>query len=337
MARKLRVQYPDALYHVMNRGLDRRALFQDEWDYRAFMEDLEASVGTHSVEVHAYSFLPNHFHLLLRTPRANLSAFMQSIQTRYGVYYNRRHRKSGHVFEGPYRALLVQEDDYLLKLSRYIHLNPVRTKVFKGKPSEEVVKALRCYRWSSYREYIGLTQRRDWMDYDLLNAQVRSRFGQMRGGYRKYVESGLAESDQEWEAILQGGGGLALGGVEFVEQVEELYRQLVEKGTRCPEDVVRKQLNRRAGPEAILRIFCEELKIREDDLGRRRGGGTYRGLAARLLIRHGGLTQREAASYFGVTTGAAISIRIKEAEQPLKSSTHWRKKMERVEKMLSGA
>lgn len=122
---------------------------------------------------------------------------MQFMQTRYGVFYNRRYRKSGHVFEGPHRALLVEEVDYLLKLSWYIHHNPIRTAAFKGKTVREIVLAFRRYRLSSYREYIGLTKRRGWMDYDLLDQQVLSRFGPRHGDYRKYVESGLVENDEE--------------------------------------------------------------------------------------------------------------------------------------------
>ena len=334
MARKLRVQYPDALYHVMNRGLDRRVLFCDERDCRAFLEDLESSSETHAVVVHAYCLLPNHYHLLIRTPRANVSSFMQSLQTRYAVFYNHRHRKKGHVFEGPYRAVLVQEDDYLLRLSRYIHLNPVRTKGYAGKPFAEIVDALRQYRWSSYREYIGLAKRKPWMDYDLLENQVLSLLGRKRGAYRKFVESGLAESDRDLEGILREGNRLALGGAEFVEWVDERYRELSESGERCREDVSLKGAGRQISPDTVLQVLYKTLKIDDNDLMKRRGGGLYRGFAARLLVQYSGLTQREVAVRFGMGTGAAVSIRIKEAEQLLQADSRWRKKMDYVKQEL---
>ena len=300
----------------------------------AFLEDLEAASEIHGVQVHACALLPNHFHLLIQTPRGNMSAFMQALQTRYGVFFNRRHRKSGHVFQGPYKGVLVEEDEYLLKLSRYIHLNPVRTKRFKGKPKGEVVRALRAYRWSSYRAYAGLARREKWMCHESLESQVLSRFGKGRGTYRRYVESGLAESEAEWRELLAV-GGMAVGSAEFLEEVRDRYQALREGSGRKAEDVSLRNERRAVPAEEVIRVVCEVFGFERGELLRRRGGAPYRGMAARMLVRYGGLTQRQAAAYLGVCTGAAISIRIREAERRLETDGAWRRKDARMERLLS--
>ena len=148
MARRLRIEYPGAFYHVMNRGIDRRLLFRCKEDAVRFERNLAETVDLYRVRLHAYTLLPNHFHLLVETPDANLGVFMQALQTRYGVYFNNRYGKSGHVYQGPYKAILVDAEEYLLKLSRYIHLNPVQTKEAKKKPIKERIKILHAYPWS---------------------------------------------------------------------------------------------------------------------------------------------------------------------------------------------
>jgi len=333
MARRLRIEYPDAWYHATNRGIDRRVLFADTRDYEAFLDDLQEAVELHEVDVHAFSLLPNHFHLLLQTPRANLSAFMQALQTRYAVYFNLRHGKRGHVFQGPYTGVPVEEDDYLLKLSRYVHLNPVKTRAFQGKPMKDILRSLRSYKWSSYRGYIGLEKRKEWVRYDVLEEQVRSRFGRQKGIYRKYVESGLAETDEELEEAMKG-GGLAIGRAEFVEEMKERYRRMREKSKRRAEDISLRKERRAVPPEEIVERVCEVLGIDKEKLLQRRGGGAYRGLAAKMLIKYGRLTQREAAVYLNVSTGAAVSIRIREADRAVRGDRTWRRKASSIEGVL---
>ena len=137
MVRPLRIEYPNAWYHVTSRGVARSEIFRDDKDRKRFLKILEESVDAFNVEVHCYVLMSNHFHFLLKTPEGNLSRFMQRFNTAYTTYFNLRHRRSGHLYQGRYKAILVEADEYLLELSRYIHLNPVRLEKYRDSSLEE--------------------------------------------------------------------------------------------------------------------------------------------------------------------------------------------------------
>lgn len=309
MSRKARVQFEGAIYHVVNRGIDRRELFWDAKDYQVFLGSLEVGVERFHVRLYAYCLMPNHYHLLVETPLGNLDRFMQSVQTRYAGFFNMRHRKSGYVYEGPYRAKLVEGDAYLLKMSRYIHLNAVRTRAMKEKPLGEEVKALRAYRWSSYREYIGKVGHWEWMDYGPVEEHVKEQMGGVRGAYRKYVESGLAEHDEELEELL-GGAWVCLGSAEFLKELQERLRRRQGKPAWRSEEGFRAK-GRYVPEEEIVPAVCRALNVDAAALTRRRGGAWLRGAVAEMLCRYGGLTQGAAARRLGLTTGASVCIRRK--------------------------
>ena len=147
--------------------------------------------------------MSNHFDLLLETPKGNLSQFMQSLNTAYTIYYNRRHRRHGHVLDGRFKAKLVDKDEYLLKLSRYIHLNPVATAWWKKRPIADQRRRLRSYVWSSYAAYGGLKKSYGFLDTRPVMAltAVYGRPGPK--GYREYVECGLSRKDEELEEVLR--------------------------------------------------------------------------------------------------------------------------------------
>src|SRR5918992_121208 len=143
MARPVRIQYPGAVYHIISRGNNRQFIFRDDQDRKKYLERLAWYCQDKGVHLLCYCLLTNHVHLLLETPKGNLSKMMQPFQTSYTVYFNKRHHRSGHVFEQRYKAFLVDKDNYLLQVSRYIHLNPSWSKG----PQD--------YRWSSYRGYVS--------------------------------------------------------------------------------------------------------------------------------------------------------------------------------------
>src|SRR5438128_2583905 len=137
MARPLRLEFEGAIYHLTARGNRREAIFLDDSDRERFLELVGESVTRYEVEVHAYVLLGNHFHLLARTQRPNLSRWMHWLLVSYTTMFNRRHHKVGHLFQGRYKSLVVEEGEYLLELSRYLHLNPVRGLVLgRGEPGE---------------------------------------------------------------------------------------------------------------------------------------------------------------------------------------------------------
>ena len=135
MARALRVQYPGALYHITNRGNERKALFKDDVDRREFLKILSQSINTYGVTMHGFVLMKNHWHILAQTPLGNLGEFMRHFNITYTSHYNRRHKRVGQLYQGRYKSFLVELESYLSKVSRYIHLNPV--KVFNGKSRQE--------------------------------------------------------------------------------------------------------------------------------------------------------------------------------------------------------
>lgn len=305
MARKARIQFEGALYHIFNRGIDRRDLFWDDRDFYFFLDSLALGVERFHVEIHAYCLMTNHFHLLLGTPLGNVSRFMQGVQTRYGGYFNLRHRRSGYVYQGPYGAKLVEGDEYLLALSRYIHLNAVRLKKNEDRPVEALVDDLRAYRWSSYREYIRTAKRKEWMTYGAVEAHVEDVMSRRRGAYRMYVELGLVERDEEFESLMKKAAGI-IATQEFIHSVRD--RMGLEASD---ENVAFRSVKRPVQADRVLEMVCKGLGMDREELARRRGSAWARGVAAEMLCVYAGLTHVEAGRHLGMGTSGAVSIRRK--------------------------
>jgi REP element-mobilizing transposase RayT len=155
MARRERIEYAGAFYHVITRGNQRQKTFRDDRDRAKYLEILAHLKEVNRFRVHAYVLMVNHVHLLVETGEDPLSRIMQRVGSGYTQYFNRRHKLVGHLFQGRYKAILCDKDSYLLELSRYLHLNPVRAKVVK-EPGE--------YRWSSYGAYVQAKQCPAWME-----------------------------------------------------------------------------------------------------------------------------------------------------------------------------
>ena len=145
MARPLRIEYPGAVYHVMNRGLARQATFRALTDYEMFLHVLHETHTLWAVEILAYCLMPNHYHLCVRTPAGNLGRVMRHLNGVYTQRFNRAYWRDGPLFRGRYKAILVEEDTYLAAVIRYIHLNPVQAKLVTSPES---------YRWSSHARYL---------------------------------------------------------------------------------------------------------------------------------------------------------------------------------------
>jgi REP element-mobilizing transposase RayT len=141
MGRPLRIQYPGALYHITSRGNERKKIFLDDTDRIRFLEILKDYHIRYGILIHSYVFMDNHYHLILETPNGNLLKVMHGINGGYTGYFNRRYNRSGHLFQGRYKGILAEKDAYLVQLSRYVHLNPVRARMVE-KPEQ--------YRWSSH-------------------------------------------------------------------------------------------------------------------------------------------------------------------------------------------
>jgi putative transposase len=182
LARPLRIQFPRAFYHITSRGNERKAIFRNDRDRQKFLSYLESAHESYGAIIHVYCLMENHYHLLLETPRGNLSQILHHLNGAYTTYYNVKRRRSGHLFQGRYRALLVEMETYCQELSRYIHLNPVRA---------EVVEAPEDHTWSSYGAYAGLKRKPFWLTTSLILSYFSPEEALAQKSYRKFVIEGL--------------------------------------------------------------------------------------------------------------------------------------------------
>jgi REP element-mobilizing transposase RayT len=244
MARPLRIEFPGAVYHVTGRGNQQRATFADDADRELFLGVLERSVDRFSLVLHAYCLMGNHYHLLVETPAGGLGRAMRDVNGVYTQAFNRRHRTVGHLFQGRYKAILVERDSHLLELARYVVLNPVRVGLC-AQPDG--------YRWSSYRATAGLEPAPPLLTVDWLLAQLASRPARARERYRAFVADGLGVDPF---ADLR---GVVLGDDDFVAETTS--------GGSAPREAPRRQrrplrpslaeLFERDGERAILPAYRE--------------------------------------------------------------------------------
>ncbi len=304
MARKLRVPYEGAIYHVTLRGVERRRIFDDTEDSRYFLKRLGEAGEKYGVRLYLFCLMTNQAHLLVETPRANLSAYMHQFQTAYTVYYNRRHRRAGHLMQGRFGAQPVDGDDYLFKLSRYIHLNPVYIRSLIEQPLKRRLAELRAYPWSSYRGYAGLGKAEKFIDDGPILALMEGAAKKRQRAYRRFVEAGLAEEDDEFLEVLKE-SGWGIGGDEFQERIRDLHTALANKVKR-PEDVSCRHVLRKVSPEVVLEIVADKFGLKAADLCRRRYDCKARAVAAEVLGRYAGLNQRDIGGLLCMGTGSAV-------------------------------
>ena len=216
MARPLRIEFPGAVYHVTSRGDRRESIFEDDQDRLIFLGIVAQALSRFDGQMLAYCLMGNHYHFVLHTRKANLSSLMRHINGVYTQAFNRRHDKVGHLFQGRFKAILVDRDAYLLEVCRYVELNPVRAGTTR-KPH--------TWPWSSYRAHVGLEPAPEWLDVDglhgyVLGRPVRSAPERHRAGqtYARLVAS--AGNLRLWDDALR--QQVYLGGDNFVERMQAL-------------------------------------------------------------------------------------------------------------------
>ena len=209
MARPWRIEFEGALYHVLSRGNEQRDIFWDNEDRVSFLNCLDEVSVRFETDIFAYVLMDNHYHILLRTNRANLSKAMQWLGATYTRRFNNKHLRSGHLFQGRFKNIIVQNDAYLMQLSCYIHRNPLRAGM---------VKRLADYTWSSYPAYAYGKAHPKWLNLDLILSQFRSK-GRHRL-YREKVQRYSKEEKRLWEDFRH---GLYLGTSEFVDTLKSTF------------------------------------------------------------------------------------------------------------------
>jgi len=210
MARQLRIEYEHAFYHVISRGERRDNIFTCREDKEKFLKKLAETVEKYKLYLHAYVLMDNHYHLLLETPQANLSKAMHHLNTSYANWFRFKYHLAGSVFQGRFKAILVEKDSYLQVLSAYIHLNPVRAGITKL-PEE--------FRYSSYRAYIGKVRTPGF----LYSAEIMSAFSNSPETYRRFVSS-FPEAGGQLEQEEVYGLNALLGSKQFIRQAYEKVR-----------------------------------------------------------------------------------------------------------------
>ena len=246
MPRKARIDAAGALHHIIARGIDRCEIFRDNRDRNNFLDRLGEIIAETTTSCLAWALIPNHFHLLLRTGAVPIATVMRRLLTGYAVSHNRRHRRSGHLFQNRYKSILCQEDAYLLELVRYIHLNPIRAGLVKD------IKALDKYPFSGHSAIMGKDMRQ-WQDTDWVLKLYDDRLWMGRRRYRAFVEKGISQgrrSDLMGGGLIRSSGGWAgvkakrkakvfeksderiLGDGDFVEDVLLAAQEQMEKRYR---------------------------------------------------------------------------------------------------------
>lgn len=324
MARALRILIPGGYYHVTCRGNERKAIFRDDSDRADFLEKLRGSLAIYQVELHAYVLMSNHFHLMVATPRGNLSEFMRHFNISYTVAYNRRHKRVGHLYQGRYKAILIDKDSYLLELSRYVHLNPVRIRSHQGKEIKEQIRELEKYRWSSLDGYLDLKKKQSWVSYDSVLGQI----GESRKKYREFVVEGMRSGyATPWESVK---GQVVLGEDDFVERVKG---EIDKRGSKREQPSIR-QLEAKA-PAEVLREVARHFGLDEERLSEKRTGWRdERAVAMELMYRYGGVGQAEIGKVLGGLDYTAVSRERKRLRQRIEKENALRKAMVGLERKL---
>ena len=329
MARPLRIDVRGGYYHVMARGWERRRLFADDQDRRQWLERLAELPSRFGVVIHAYALMENHYHLLLETPQANLSQAVQWLNVSYSIGFNRRHRRVGSLFAGRFKAQLVEADSSVLEVSRYIHLNVVRTQAHGlGKAQQparrqgigvpptaaqvqERLRRLRQYGWSSYRSYLGLGRRCEWLECGRVLALVGGRSqADKRRHYREWVEQSIREGLPEdgWQRLER---AVVIGSGEFIQRMRKRVR-----GQRLEQPQVR-WFGRKRDFATVKRIV-ERIRGQAWEDFAERYGDWGRDLGLWLGRRHGAMSLKELAQEGRFTNYRSLVTVIKNFERRLR-------------------
>lgn len=326
MARPLRIQYPGAVYHITCRGNERREIFRDDIDRESFLNILVESKSTYSVKLFSYVLMGNHFHLLLETPLGNLSEFMRQFNITYTGYYNRRHKRVGHLFQGRYKSILVDKAAYLSILSRYIHLNPIRAKEVEGETLREKMQYLKEYRWSSLRGYIDQKKKEALIDYSLVLGEYGGDTTDGREAYKKRIMADLREGLEIKDKVI---GQSILGEEKFIDWVKQRFLKKTGDGRELPAI---KELQRYKAKEHIIKAVEEETTKSIDDIIS--AGGTLRQVVMDLLYRIGGLRGVKIGEMLGVDY-STVSQGRKRLREKVQNDKELQMLLNKIEKRLS--
>ena len=298
MVRPLRIEYPGAVYHITSRGDRREPIAKDDVDRSLFLEVVGQAAQRFDARAWAYCLMGNHYHLVLHTREANLSRLMRQINGVYTQTFNRRHRLSGHLFQGRFKAILVDRDSYLLEVCRYVDLNPVRARV---------VKRPDAYAWSSYRALAGLASRPDWLDAQPVYDQIAPGKSAERAAakYAEFVAQG--KGVQLWDEHLR--QQIYLGDDAFIVRMQKLAG--IDSTSPAANERGQK-IRRSASQKPNVSKIHTSAPVRDSDLKRyaamKTAGKDHRNQNIADAFYQGGHTQTAIALAFGVSTSTVSRV-----------------------------
>ena len=313
MPRQARLDVPGALHHIMVRGIDKSDIFRDDEDKARFLLRLGQNVEEGKCSVYAWVLMSNHVHILFRSGKDGISTVMRKLLTWYAQYFNRKHRRTGHLFENRYKSILCDEDNYLLALIRYIHLNPMRAGMVK------TIEELDLYPWSGHSAVMNKREC-PWMDIDYVLLQFNETTRRARNAYRRFVQEGIGMGHQP--QLIGGGLVRSLGGWSQVQSAQrkgqktEYDERILGSGDfvtaifkEAEEKQIRQLKLRRSGRTIsdIIREECKQSKVSAEELTRgnkRCKVSETRMTIARRSRNELGLSGAEIARHLGVNTSS---------------------------------
>lgn len=301
MARPLRIEFAGALYHVMSRGNEKRAIVRDDVDRSERLEWLRRTVVTYGWRLHAFVLMTNHEHLFVETPEPNLSVGMRFLNGSYAGSFNRRHRRVGHLFQGRFKSHLVETGGYFSSLSRYLHLNPFVARLVT-KPE--------AYPWSSYPGYHRATKALPWVVYERILGEFARDPARARAAYRSFVRAGMNDPPAApWANAVE---GLLIGSDRFVQRVRELFR-----GHGTDRAVPLQLVRGRPSLNRIIEVVARELGRNPLDLCRSgfRRDGAARALVAYLARGQFRYSARETATALGYRSHGSVAPAIRRVNE----------------------
>jgi len=320
MTRPLRIIYAGAWYHVMNRGRRGEEIFSCAGDYRAFVDLLQESCRMWQVRIAAYCLMGNHYHLLLQTPQANLSRCMRHINGIYTQRYNRLYRSDGQLFRGRYKAIVVDADNYLLELVRYIHRNPVRAGI---------VKQAAQYKWSSHKGYIsGSKKEWNWLYKDLVLEMLDVNKTRQISAYKRFISD---EDSHEIEQFFNKKNLPSILGTDaFVDKIKKKYfnekqHAEVPEAKGLAPDIKR-----------IKQMVCSKYRTKPEDLlvARRGTANEARNAAIYLIRQYTGDKLTRIGCEFNIVKYSTVSSIISKVRSDLQKNKRFKKRVNDIEKML---
>ena len=318
MARALRIEYEGAFYHITSRGNDRKRIFFHKSDYSKFKFYLEEGIKKFEYRIHSYVLMTNHYHLLIETPNANLSKLMHYINGSYTTYLNIKRGRSGHLFQGRFKSILVDKDSYLLELSRYIHLNPVVAGIVE-KPHD--------YFHSSYNSFIN--KKGESIVYrDQIWNMISNKIHRAPSAYRSFVEN--MNTDEFENPLKEVYGGIILGSKTFIKKTLDTLSENKLKNTETSN---RKALQTHFTPKYALDFVSSYLNVHVNELVQMKG--ELRSIAVYLLKTQTEMTNNEIGELFGSLSYSAVAKIKQRFSRKLLKDRSLRKRIEKLSRKMS--